>query len=129
MYAAQVGNFELIKALIGKNVPLSSLSEDTGQNCMMIALQAGKYDLLFQIIEYIINLKPFNQQCRDYGETIIMKCLIRNILDIPQALLQKPGIQIGVFKDKQGKTELIHTVERNSVEGTRLIVEAAKRTK
>ncbi len=38
MYAAQIGNMELIKALIGKNVPLTSLSADTGYNCLMVAL-------------------------------------------------------------------------------------------
>ncbi len=38
MYAAQMGNFELTKALIAKNVALTSLSEETGQNCLMVAL-------------------------------------------------------------------------------------------
>ena len=42
------------------------------------------------------------------------------------ALLTKPGIQLGVIKDNLGKTELIHAVERNSVEATRMIIEAAK---
>jgi len=30
MYAASVGNFDLIKALMAKNIPLTSLSDDTG---------------------------------------------------------------------------------------------------
>ena len=61
MYAAQIGNIELIKALISKNVPLTSLSEETGYNCLMTALQAGKYDLIYQLSDYFINAKPFNQ--------------------------------------------------------------------
>ena len=125
MYAAQIGHLDLIKALIGKNVPLTSLSADTGYNCLMVALQAAKYDLIYQISDYFMNSKPFNQQCRDYGETLLMKALAKNLHPVARALLSKPGIQLGL-KDRMGKTELIHAVERNSPECTRLLIESGK---
>ncbi|CDW72062.1 ankyrin repeat [Stylonychia lemnae] len=129
MYAAQVGNLELIKALMAKNIPLTSLSEDSGLNCLMVALQAGKNELIFRILDYVINIKAFNQQCRDLGETLLMKAIQRNQIDIVTVLLQRQGISIGTLKDHQGRTELIHAVERNSVEIVALLIEAAQRTK
>eukprot|EP00347_Sterkiella_histriomuscorum_P022101 403331675 len=129
MYAAQIGNFDIIKALISKNVALTSIDEKTGLNCVMVALQAGKLDLIYKIIDYVINVKAFNQQCREYGETILMKAISRNNTELVAALVNKSGIQIGVLKDNMGKTELIHAVERNSFESTKLIIETAKKTK
>lgn len=45
-FAASNGDLNLIKALISKNVPLSSLHQESGLNCLMTALLAKKIDLL-----------------------------------------------------------------------------------
>jgi len=60
MHAASIGNFEIIKALIAKNVQLTSLSEETGQNCLMAALHAGKKQLIKDLSNYIVNVEAFN---------------------------------------------------------------------
>lgn len=60
MYAASVGNIEIIKALLSKNISLTSIDEKSGLNCIMIALQAGKLDLIFSLLDYVINVKAFN---------------------------------------------------------------------
>jgi hypothetical protein len=39
-YAANKGDYEVIRSLIAKNVMLSLLSEETGLNCIMTAMLA-----------------------------------------------------------------------------------------
>ena len=125
-----MGNFELIKALIAKNVSLTSLSEETGQNCAMVALQSNKKELIFKMSDYFVNGKPFNQQDRDIGETIIMKAIQKRDIDVVKYLLEsKAGIILGQFKDKSGKNEIIHACEINNTECVRLLINYASQSK
>lgn len=55
-----------------------------------------------------------------------MKAIAKGKLDVAENLLNKQGIQLGL-KDKMGKTELIHAVERNSYEAAKLIIDSGKR--
>ena len=82
-----MGNFELIRALIAKNVPLTSLSEETGLNCLMVALQSGRKELIYKISNYFLNAKAFNQQDGKQGETLLMKAISRKDIDIVEHLL------------------------------------------
>ena len=50
MHAAELGNYDLIRALMSKNVPLTSLSPESGYNCLMVALHCGKKDMLLKQI-------------------------------------------------------------------------------
>jgi len=52
-----------------------------------------------------------------------MKAITKGKVEVVEKLLKRPGIQLGL-KDHHGKTELVHAVERNSLELARMIVEA-----
>lgn len=82
MHAAELGNYDLIRALMSKNVPLTSISPESGQNCLMVALHSGKKEMLHRMIQYIINCEAFNQPDRDFGETLMMKAIQRGDNDI-----------------------------------------------
>ena len=64
MHAARIGDGELIKALVAKNVSMCSLG-DTGENALMVALQAGKKQLITDLCSYLVAIDPFNQQDRN----------------------------------------------------------------
>jgi len=51
---------ELIKALVSKDVPLSSIHESTGMNCLMTALCGQQIDIVKKLIDYTIDVKPLN---------------------------------------------------------------------
>ena len=130
MHAARVGNLDLIKALLSKNVSMCSLSPDTGENCLMIALSAGKKSLLQSLSVCFPSSmqEAINQTDSVYGETLLMKAIQRGDIDIVGLICAMQGVVLGI-KDRTDKTELIHACEKNNVHAVQVLLGTAMRNR
>jgi len=105
IFAGRMGNYELLQALIRKNVAFNSRDEDTGNTVFMEALYMKHFHFILKALEKYSDPRAFNAQNSFSEESLLHMAVKAGSFELVEALLVKEGIRPNL-QDGHGKTIL-----------------------